>query len=301
MSWLQIKTLVPPSQAAQVEDWLMQAGACAITLTDAKDEPVFEPIRGTTPLWSSTQILGLYDGKLEASRLIQQLENQWHNTFPTLPPPQIQFEILEDKDWIREWMDSFQPLPMGQRLWVVPSWQTPPDPQAVNLLLDPGLAFGTGTHPTTALCLQWLDAQSLEGKQLLDYGCGSGILAIAGLLLGAEKAWGVDLDPQALQASHNNARLNQINVERFPVCYPEQCPAMSCDILVANILAGPLIDLAPSLALKLKPGGQLALSGILEHQAQAVMEAYQPWFELDDVAQQQEWVRISGRRNHTEV
>ncbi len=296
MSWLQIKTLVSPEQAATLEDWLLEAGACAITLTDAQDEPVFEPLRGTTPLWQNTWVTGLYDGQQDAAAMQSAIQQRWSAEYPQ-EPLQLRLEILEDKDWIREWMDSFQPLAMGQRLWVVPSWHQPPEPEAVNLILDPGLAFGTGTHPTTALCLNWLDSQNLEGKTLLDYGCGSGILGIAGLLLGAKQAWGVDIDPQALEASQQNAQRNQLAPEAFPVYYPETCPKIQVDVLAANILAGPLIDLAAQLAEQVKPGGLMVLSGILAHQAEAVAQAYRPWFELNQPDCQDDWVRISGRRN----
>lgn len=296
MSWLQIKTLIRPEQAEQLEDWLLDAGACAITLTDAEDQPVFEPIRGTTPLWQSTRLTGLYDGNLDVDLMLNQLQQSWQELYPETPVPVLQVEILEDKDWIREWMDSFHPIQMGQRLWVVPSWHQPPEPDAVNLILDPGLAFGTGTHPTTALCLQWLDSLDLKHKTLLDFGCGSGILGIAGLLLGADQAWGVDIDPQALQASQQNAERNTIDPARFPVYYPENCPDISCDVLVANILAGPLISLSEELSGRIRPGGQLALSGILAHQAEDVAAAYRPWFELDAIINKDGWVRITGIR-----
>ncbi len=296
MSWLQIKTLIRPEQAEVFENWLVEAGACAITLTDAEDQPVFEPIRGTTPLWQSTQLTGLYDGKQDAQQMLATMQQLWEASYPTVPMPNLQLEILEDKDWIREWMDGFKPMQMGQRLWVVPSWLAPPQPDAVNLILDPGLAFGTGTHPTTKLCLQWLDSLDLKGKTLLDFGCGSGILGIAGLLLGAKHAWGTDIDPQALQASQQNAERNHLDPALFPVYYPEKCPEMSCDILVANILAGPLISLAETLASRIKSGGQMALSGILHHQAEEVSRAYSPWFELNKPTQEDDWVRITGVR-----
>lgn len=296
MSWLQIKTLIRPEQAEQLEAWLLQAGACAITLTDAEDQPVFEPIRGTTPLWQSTQLTGLYDAKQDAEQMLHKMQQLWQSSYPETPMPTLQLEILEDKDWIREWMDSFQPMQMGQRLWVVPSWLKPPKADAVNLILDPGLAFGTGTHPTTKLCLQWLDSLDLENKTLLDFGCGSGILGIAGLLLGAKHAWGIDIDPQALQASQQNAERNHLDPAKFPVYYPEQCPSISCDLLVANILAGPLISLAEELAKRIKPGGKIALSGILDHQAKDVSQAYSPWFELDELTQEEDWVRITATR-----
>ncbi|GLR64760.1 50S ribosomal protein L11 methyltransferase [Marinospirillum insulare] len=296
MSWLQIKTLIRPEQAEELEKWLVEAGACAITLTDAEDQPVFEPIRGTTPLWQSTLLTGLYDGKQNASQMLEKVQQHWLSNYPNTPMPEVQLEILEDKDWVREWMDNFKPMHIGGNLWIVPSWLKAPQPDAANLILDPGLAFGTGTHPTTRLCLQWLASLNLENKTLLDFGCGSGILGIAGLLLGAKQAWGTDIDPQALQASQQNAERNHLDPQRFPVYYPENCPAISCDILVANILAGPLISLAEVLAGHIKQGGLMALSGILSHQAEEVSRAYSPWFELDKPTQEDDWVRITGKR-----
>lgn len=296
MSWLQIKTQVAPEDAEVIEDQLLEAGACAITLSDAQDTPVFEPIRGTTPLWATTVVTGLYDGNADAAQMQQQIHQWWTTHRPEAPALQLKVEILEDKDWIREWMDSFEPLKMGDRLWVVPSWLEPPKPEAVNLRLDPGLAFGTGTHPTTALCLEWLDQQRLQGQNVIDFGCGSGILGIAALLLGASQAWGTDIDPQALEASRENARRNHLDPARFPVYFPEQCPEIQADTLVANILAGPLIDLAPTLARLVRSGGQLLLSGILAHQAEAIIEAYQPWFEMQPPVQREDWVRLTGQK-----
>lgn len=296
MSWLQIKIPVTPEQAESLEDILLELGACALTLTDAQDTPVFEPIRGTTPLWQDTLLTGLYDGHADVDQMLAQLQQQWQQAFPASPALQVKVEILEDKDWVREWMASFQPLCMGQRLWIVPSWLSAPQTDAVNLTLDPGLAFGTGTHPTTALCLQWLDGMDLTDATVIDYGCGSGILGIAALLLGARQAWGTDIDPQALQASQENARRNHLDPARFPVYYPQACPQVEVDILLANILAGPLIDLASQIAAHVKPQGHLVLSGILQHQAQAVIQAYQTWFDFEPPAIQEDWVRLCARK-----
>lgn len=296
MSWLQVSTLVKPEEATNFENWLVTAGATAITLTDALDNPVYEPERGTTPLWEATRITALYDAKLDAQILLSQLNNLWKQQYPQLTPPEIKLEILEDKDWIREWMDSFKPMHLGGSLWVVPSWLTPPDPSAVNLILDPGLAFGTGTHPTTRLCLQWLAQQDLTGKNLLDFGCGSGILGIAGLLLGAKQAWGVDIDPQALQASQANAQRNNLPASSFPVYYPENCPSLSCEVVMANILAGPLISLAEVIAAKVAPKGWLVLSGILAQQAEEVMQAYAAWFDFSAPVQDEDWMLLSAQR-----
>jgi ribosomal protein L11 methyltransferase len=193
-------------------------------------------------------------------------------------------------------MDNFHPMRFGQRLWIVPSWHSAPEPDAVNLLLDPGLAFGTGTHPTTALCLEWLDGQDLTDCNVLDFGCGSGILAIAALLLGAKQAVGTDIDYQAIEASRDNAERNGIDASRFPLYLPEQLPAEQADVLVANILAGPLVALAPQLISLVKPGGRLALSGILAEQGEEVAAAYAATFDLDPLCIRDGWVRISGRR-----
>ncbi|MDF3919090.1 50S ribosomal protein L11 methyltransferase [Salinicola salarius] len=297
MAWLQLKASIAPEQAEWLEELLLAEGASAITLQDAHDEPVFEPDRGTTPLWSETVLTGLYDDLNEVEAMIERVRRAWAEQLPDDPAPQIEYELLADRDWEREWMDGFEPLRMGQRLWIVPSWHEAPDPDAVNLLLDPGLAFGTGTHPTTALCLGWLDAQDLAGRQVLDYGCGSGILAIAALKLGADTAVGVDIDPQALQASRDNAERNQIDEASLILDYPEKIGRGEFEVVVANILAGPLIEMAPTIAARVRPAGQLALSGILAAQAESVLDAYRAQGILMDEPQEKEgWVLLTGRR-----
>ena len=200
MSWLQIRLAITPDQAEALEDQLLDVGAVSVTFMDAEDQPIFEPDLNTTPLWSHTHLLALFEADTDPDALLAHLRLLRGGEIP-----EHQIEVIEDQDWERSWMDNFQPMRFGRRLWIVPSWHAAPEPDAVNLLLDPGLAFGTGTHPTTALCLEWLDAQSLQGQSLLDFGCGSGILAIAGLLLGAEHAVGTDIDVQALEASRDNA------------------------------------------------------------------------------------------------
>ena len=262
MPWLQVRLAISPEQAETYEDAFLEVGAVSVTFMDAEDQPIFEPELNTTPLWSHTHLLALF----------------------------------EDQDWERSWMDNFQPMRFGQRLWIVPSWHAAPEPNAVNLLLDPGLAFGTGTHPTTALCLEWLDGQDLSDCNVLDFGCGSGILAIAALLLGAKEAVGTDIDVQALEASRDNAGRNNIAEGKFPLYLPEDLPQVQADVLMANILAGPLVSLAPQLSSLVKPGGRLALSGILAEQGEDVAAAYAKDFELDPIANRDGWVRISGRR-----
>jgi ribosomal protein L11 methyltransferase len=258
---------------------------------DAEDQPIFEPELNTTPLWSHTHLLALFEADTDADHVLAHLR-----LLTDAELPEHTHEVIEDQDWERSWMDNFNPMRFGQRLWIVPSWHAAPEPDAVNLLLDPGLAFGTGTHPTTALCLEWLDGQDLAGCNVLDFGCGSGILAIAALLLGAEQAVGTDIDVQALEASRDNAGRNNVPAEKFPLYLPEDLPQVPADVLVANILAGPLVALAPQLASLVKPGGRLALSGILAEQGDEVAAAYADTFELDPIANREGWVRITGRR-----
>lgn len=289
MGWLQLVFDSARDQAPALEDALLELGAVSVTLQDNADEPVFEPGIGETPLWAQTRVLALFEEQAETDAVIAGLAQR----LGQVPPWRA--EQLADQAWERAWMADFQPMRFGRRLWVCPSWCEPPDPNGVVLALDPGLAFGTGTHPTTALCLEWLDGQQLQGATVLDYGCGSGILAIAALLLGADRAIAVDNDPQALLATRDNAERNGIAPERLLTYLPEQVPAGQCaGVTVANILAGPLQSLAPTLAGLSANGAHLALSGILAEQAEAVSEAYRPWFDMAPAAQSQEWVRLSG-------
>lgn len=307
MPWLQLKAHVPPEHAEQLEDLLLDEGATAISLQDADDDPVFEPERGTTPLWQDTVLTGLYDDLEGIGEMLERIHAAWAERLPGEPCPAIDYELVADRDWEREWMDAFEPLRMGERLWIVPSWHEPPAPDAINLVLDPGLAFGTGTHPTTALCLGWLDGLAVHGElagtQMLDVGCGSGILAIAALRLGARHATGTDIDPQALQASRDNAERNAVSHDDLALYYPEeldrQHPEAGYPLVVANILAGPLVELAPAIAGRVAPGGRLALSGILEHQADEVLDAYRArGLIMDEPAHREGWVRLTGMRPH---
>ena len=289
MPWLQVRLAITPEQAETYEDALLDVGAVSVTFMDAEDQPIFEPDLGTTPLWSNTHLLALFEADTDETALLAHLQLLCGGTLP-----EHHIERIEDQDWERSWMDGFQPMRFGQRLWIVPSWHAAPEPEAVNLLLDPGLAFGTGTHPTTALCLEWLDGQNLDNCSVLDFGCGSGILAIAALLLGAPQAAGTDIDPQALQASRDNASRNGIDPARFPVYLPADLPQQPAEVVVANILAGPLVSLAPQITALVKGGGRLALSGILAEQAEEVRAAYADAFDLDPTAIKDGWVRISG-------
>lgn len=289
MSWLQVRLALTPAQAETYEDLMLELGAVSVTFMDAEDQPIFEPDLGTTPLWSQTHLLALFEGDTDAAALEQRVQLLANGLV-------YEMERLEDQEWERSWMDNFQPMRFGQRLWIVPSWHEAPEPEAVNLLLDPGLAFGTGTHPTTSLCLQWLDGEPVQGLQVLDFGCGSGILAIAALLLGAKRAVGTDIDVQALEASRENANRNGIDPARFPLYLPADLPGEPADVVVANILAGPLVGLAEQITRLTRIGGRLALSGILAEQAEDVRAAYAGSFDLEPTATLDGWVRISGTR-----
>ncbi|EGS72777.1 50S ribosomal protein L11 methyltransferase [Vibrio cholerae] len=293
MPWIQIKLNATNDNAEAIGDMLMEeTGAVSVTFLDAKDTPVFEPLPGETRLWGDTDVVALYEADMDTSLILQQIKasNMLAEGFAH------KVEQVEDKDWEREWMDNFHPMQFGRRLWICPSWREVPDPQAVNVMLDPGLAFGTGTHPTTALCLEWLDNLDLTGKTVIDFGCGSGILAIAAIKLGAAKVIGIDIDPQALLASKDNAARNGVE-DQIDVYLPKDQPeGLVADVVVANILAGPLRELSPIIKGLLKPGGQLAMSGILDTQAESVAEFYRDDLELDPIADKSEWCRISGRK-----
>ncbi|MEH6388241.1 MULTISPECIES: 50S ribosomal protein L11 methyltransferase [Pseudomonas] len=291
MPWLQLRLAIKPEQAEPLEDALLGLDAVSVTFMDAEDQPIFEPDLGTTPLWSNTHLLALFEAGTDPQTLIETLQAHWQQ-----PLPAYEFENIADQDWERSWMDNFQPMRFGKRLWIVPSWHDAPEPDAVNLLLDPGLAFGTGTHPTTALCLEWLDSTAVKGKRVIDFGCGSGILAIAALLLGAEHTVGTDIDTQALEASRDNAQRNGLPDQSLDLYLPENLPTEPADIVVANILAGPLVSLAPQLSSLVKPGGLIALSGILAEQADDIITAYRDTFVLAPVAERDGWIRVSGMR-----
>lgn len=291
MPWLQLIVESTPDSAPHLEVILLAAGAAAVTLQDGADQPLYEPPPGATPLWSSTRVVGLFEGDCDMRAVAAGLVAAYGEG--AVPPYRI--EALEDRDWVRAWMDDFKPMRFGERLWVVPSGFDAPDPQAVNMHLDPGLAFGTGTHPTTALCLEWLDRHPPVDRRVIDYGCGSGILAIAALLLGAARAVGVDNDPQALIASRDNGEKNGV-AGRLDVSAPGRHGAAPAPLLLANILAGPLVELAPRLTALVEPGGEIVLSGILDHQAAEVAAAYAGAFEMAPATVRDGWARLSGKK-----
>lgn len=271
MVWYQLKIEHCPSEEIEhISEELEEFGALSIMLTDKNDNPVLEPEPGTTPLWPEVIIQALYAQAEEA----QQSRSHLSLTRPSL---ECSMEVLADKDWERAWMDDFKPQRFGNRLWICPTWHTPPDPQAVNLMLDPGLAFGTGTHPTTSLCLTWLEQAELSKKTVIDYGCGSGILSLAAVKLGAQHVHAVDIDIQALQATQNNALSNQITEQYISISMPDalQDPV---DLIIANILLAPLMSLNDRFYQLLNPGAYLVVSGILTEQADLLIKNYESSF-----------------------
>ena len=293
MPWIQLRVTTTEEKAEQVSDMLMGWGAQAVSFLDAHDTPIYEPMPGEVLYWANTVVVGLFDAEHPMDKVLKQL----HQVSFFKGQPDYKLEQLEDKDWEREWMDNFHPIKFGERLWVCPSWREIPDPTAVNVMLDPGLAFGTGTHPTTALCMQWLDATIQPEQSVVDFGCGSGILGIAALKLGAKRVIGVDIDPQAIEASTANAKRNSVEGQIELYLPKDQPKDFQADVVVANILAGPLAELKTIISAYVKPGGLLALSGILQSQAQSVIEAYSDEFSFDPIAVQDEWVRLSGRKH----
>lgn len=290
MAWIQINTIVEEALAEPLSDALMDIGAVSVTFAETGEQEIFEPEIGTTPIWDQTRVMGLFDAELDTAALLLALTQ----LMPQISPSTYRVEQIEDKDWIREWMDQFQPMPFGDNLWIVPSWLDAPNPNAVNLLLDPGMAFGTGTHPTTAMCLRWLDQNPPLNCNVIDYGCGSGILAIAAAKLGSTQVKGTDIDPQAILASQDNAERNQVKIEFALV---KDFQAEPADCLIANILAGPLKQLAPEFDRLVKSGGQLVLSGLLANQAEELVSHYRQFgFELDTLHTQDEWALLAGQK-----
>ena len=292
MAWLQLRINTSSEHAESIGDMLTANGSQAVTYVDVKDTPMYEPKPGEVLLWPDTQVVGLFEADADMKGILQRLGKA-----KVLGPDfKYKLEPLEDKDWEREWMDNFHPMQFGERLWICPSWRDVPDPNAVNVMLDPGLAFGTGTHPTTALCLRWLDGIDMTDKTVVDFGCGSGILALAALKLGAKRVIGIDIDPQALQATKENARRNGVE-DRLDVYLPEDQPELEADVVMANILSGPLLELQSVITNYCKSGGLLVLSGILAEQVTRIEEAYTNDITLEPSAIDGEWARVSGKKH----
>lgn len=291
VSWLLIKFFVPSADADVIADALQASGALSVSIEGATDEARLQAANEPAPMWSENRVTGLFTEDTDAPAVLAALHEA--SGLPALPPYRL--DRLDDADWERAWMANYHPQQVAPNLWITPSWCAPPDPTAITIVLDPGLAFGTGTHPSTQLCLAWLAQQPLAGRSVLDYGCGTGILAIAALKLGAAYACAVDVDPQAVAVTRRNAGENGV-AARLTACPPDELAApLTADIVVANILSETLIALAPELRARLAPHGRIALSGILADQTQAVRAAYAPQIELS-MRLQDGWALLAGRR-----
>lgn len=295
MPFLQLTLAIGSANPEAFEDALLELGAHSITLEDAADDPVLEPAPGTTPLWPTVRVKALFDADADESAIAHALRSSFGEALPA-----ASFERIADRVWEREWLRDFKPMRFGRRLWICPAGMRPAQPaideaagEPVFIDLDPGLAFGTGTHPTTALCLEWLDAADVRGKSVIDYGCGSGVLAIAALRLGASSAIAVDIDPQAVIATRDNARRNGVAAE-LTASTVDDAQLHAVDVVLANILAEPLDQLAPTLAQLVCARGHVVLSGLLATQADALARRYGAWFDMTAARTREDWARLTG-------
>lgn len=299
MTWQQLHIQCEKSQTEMAETLLLEHNALSISLDDAGDQPLFEPLPGESPLWDDVIITALFDDSINLENISQDIAQQ-------ITATRVWQSHVDDKDWEREWMKHYQPIECANNLWIVPKWLTPPNPNAINILMDPGLAFGTGYHATTRLCIDWLTEQNLDGKVVIDYGCGSGILAIVALKLGAKAVYAVDIDPQAVLATNQNAERNDV-AHALQAFLPQDFEAflqqnpLQADMITANILAKPLIQFAPYFASLLKVNGQIVLAGLIENQVDDVKNAYNPFFDMDNdftfsSHEERHWHRLSGKK-----
>lgn len=299
MPFCQLSFETTKVEAEFYADLLSELGALAVSLEDAQDTPILEPLPDTTPLWKQTKVVGLYPNDIDIAQLKQTLKIILNEaSFNTL-----QFETVQDENWVLKSREQFKPLQFGDNLWICPSWCELPEQSeaSTKILLDPGLAFGTGSHPTTRLCLEYLAAHPPLAKQVMDYGCGSGILSIAAIKLGAAKVFALDHDPQALLSTQENAQLNDILPDQLQLFLPKEIQKDSkkdikVDLILANILLEPLLQLAEVFSLYLSPQGRLVLSGILKEQTKMLLEAYTPWFQEFQITQADEWVSVICQR-----
>lgn len=299
MSWTKLILRTDADHAELLSDALMEQGAISVDIHDAaagshNEQPLFgEPGNPSEEIWQDAEISALFDSKVGAD--ITHIVENLMQLDCLSNPVNYRVEQVEEQDWVRLTQSQFTPIQISSRMWIVPTWHTPTDPTAINLLLDPGLAFGSGSHPTTQLCLCWLEQNLKTGNTLIDYGCGSGILAIGALKLGAYHVTGIDIDPQAITVSHDNAMRNQCDPSQF-VFATAHSSREPVDIVIANILANPLTILAPLLASLVKQNGNIVLSGILHEQADKVIQTYQSWFDMKLVRQQEDWVLLAGHK-----
>jgi ribosomal protein L11 methyltransferase len=293
VSWLTLSIHADASYAEALSEALLEHGALSVDMLDADadtpdEQAIFgEPGEPTSSVWQHNLVNALFESEAAVADILQAC----CTSLDISPIPAHKIETLEESDWVRLTQAQFDPIRISQRLWIVPTWHTPTDPDAINIALDPGLAFGTGSHPTTRLCLRWLDSHLQGGESVLDYGCGSGILAIAAMKVGAGSAVGVDVDAQAVQASRDNAAANQVHADFY---LPEQVSLTQYDVVVANILTNPLRALAPLLAGATKPGGRIVLSGVLGEQAAEVMRIYAQWFDMAPAVTEDGWACLAG-------
>lgn len=292
MAYLQMTLATTRDQAEELSNALEDLGALAITLQDAQDQPIYAPGLGETPLWDHIKLTSLFDEYANMPTIISELQNQFGSEISKHHTE----ELIIDQAWEHTWKNDFKPQCYLNKLWIYPSWELPAERPAHSLILDPGLAFGTGKHPTTQLCLTWLTKNISQQNLVIDYGCGSGILGIAAIKLGAKKVFAVDNDPQALTATRENAELNEISPEKLCTFLPEELLPVQADILIANILALPLIELSTHFSQLLKPRGKIVLSGILAEQVDAIKTAYSTWATFEPPEFQQEWACLSGQR-----
>lgn len=290
MAWKELQFPLKDLDAERVEAALEELGALAVTLEDAADDALLEPAPGEQPLWPDSRVRALFDADRDLGAITAALRAWFGET--ALPDPAV--TPVADQQWETAWRRDFRPMQFGPRLWVCPSGESAPD-DAVVVHLDPGLAFGTGTHPTTALCLEWLARASLDGKRVIDYGCGSGILAVAAAKLGAERVYAIDYDPQALTATRDNAAANGV-ADKVETAAPELFGDVTAELMVANILARPLAELAERFAKLVEPGGRIALSGILQTQCDELATLYAHWFDMNDAILRDDWALLEGRR-----
>ncbi len=293
MPWQELTFDVSPSEVETLSEIFCEAGAVSVTFKDNAETPIYEPAADASDLWASTCVVGLFDAETDFDTVLARVQQA--TLFSTLPPYRI--TELKEQQWERLWMDEFKPMRFGERLWICPTETTPPEPEALNIMLDPGLAFGTGTHPTTALCLEWIDQNDLDGKTVIDFGCGSGILAIGAAMSGATSIEAIDIDPQALLATNNNATQNHV-AAKITTALPNECNKLSAvDCLLANILANPIMELADYFSTLVKHHGIIVLSGILSEQATEVISSYEKWFEFQPAVEKEGWIRLVAARN----
>ncbi len=293
MAWHQLSVTTNENLVEKVADFFSELGAVSVTYMDAEDRPVYEPAPGEIKIWRLTTVIALFELEIEPELVKTLLFSQ----FKGLDRVSWFEETIQEQAWERAWMEYYHPMKFGKSLWVCPTGQEKIEEGCVCMTLDPGLAFGTGTHPTTALCLEWLANHDITDQIVIDYGCGSGILAVAAVLLGAKEVHAIDIDPQAMIATQANAEKNKVQ-EKIKCNLPEEFVAFQADIVLANILANTLCDLAEPLSLLLKPKGNLVLSGILNEQADSVIEAYGQFdIHIKEPVSQEGWCRLEGQKN----